>query len=142
MRVAAGARSAGRSVPAGELQRDRTAHRVAGDVGARNADLREEASERLDVFKQTFGWPTRMPAAEAAATLDDAWAAPAFVGALAAFDQYEFSAGEQLHDTPITIAWGRHDRLLIHARQAPRARRRLPSARHVTLEAGHVPFLR
>ena len=51
---------------------------------------------RVAVFKQTFGWPTRMPAAEAVATLDDAWAAPAFAGALAAFDQCEFSAGEQL----------------------------------------------
>ena len=41
---------------------------------------------------------------------------------------------------PTTIAWGDRDRLLIFSRQAPRARRRLPAARHVTLRGcGHVP---
>ena len=95
---------------------------------------------RVVVFKQTFGWPTRIPAAEAVATLDDAWAAPALASALAAADDYDFTAGEQLRGTPVTIAWGRYDRLLIYARQAPRARDRLPSARHVTLGTGHVPF--
>jgi len=42
---------------------------------------------------------------------------------------------------PTTIAWGERDRLLIASRQAPRARRRLPQARHVTLRGcGHVPM--
>jgi pimeloyl-ACP methyl ester carboxylesterase len=41
---------------------------------------------------------------------------------------------------PTTIAWGERDRLLIFSRQAPRARRVLPEARHVTLTGcGHVP---
>ena len=41
---------------------------------------------------------------------------------------------------PTTIAWGDRDRLLIFSRQAPRARRQLPAARHVTLHGcGHVP---
>jgi pimeloyl-ACP methyl ester carboxylesterase len=41
---------------------------------------------------------------------------------------------------PATIAWGDRDRLLIYSRQAPRARRRLPEARHITLRGcGHVP---
>ncbi len=41
---------------------------------------------------------------------------------------------------PTTIAWGDRDRLLIYSRQAPRARRRLPDARHVVLRGcGHVP---
>jgi pimeloyl-ACP methyl ester carboxylesterase len=41
---------------------------------------------------------------------------------------------------PTTIAWGDRDRLLIFSRQAPRARRMLPSARHVVLHGcGHVP---
>ncbi|HUA47031.1 MAG TPA: alpha/beta fold hydrolase [Solirubrobacteraceae bacterium] len=95
---------------------------------------------RAIVFKQTFGWPTRMPPDEAVSTLDDAWAAPAFAETLAAFDSYEFTAGDELRGTPVTIAWGRYDRLLIYSRQAPRARERLPWARHVTLGAGHVPF--
>ena len=41
---------------------------------------------------------------------------------------------------PTTIAWAEHDRLLLTGRQAPRARRWLPEARHVTLHGcGHVP---
>jgi pimeloyl-ACP methyl ester carboxylesterase len=41
---------------------------------------------------------------------------------------------------PTTIAWGERDRLLIFSRQAPRARRLLPEARHVVLRGcGHVP---
>jgi len=95
---------------------------------------------RAALFKQIFGWPTRIPAEEAVATVDDAWAAPAFAPALAALNHYDFTAGNDLRDTPVTIAWGRYDRLLIYSRQAPRARERLPWARHVTLGAGHVPF--
>jgi pimeloyl-ACP methyl ester carboxylesterase len=42
---------------------------------------------------------------------------------------------------PTTIAWGERDRLLIYSRQAPRARRALPDARHVVLRGcGHVPM--
>ena len=38
------------------------------------------------------------------------------------------------------MAWGERDRLLIYSRQAPRARRMLPAARHVALPGcGHVP---
>ena len=40
---------------------------------------------------------------------------------------------------PTTVAWGERDRLLIFSRQAPRARRVLPQARHVTLTGcGHT----
>lgn len=95
---------------------------------------------RVVLFRQLFGWPTRIPPTEAVATLDDGWASPAFAGALAAFDEYDFDGGEELRPTPVTVAWGRYDRLLIYARQAPRARERLPWARHLTLGAGHVPF--
>jgi pimeloyl-ACP methyl ester carboxylesterase len=42
---------------------------------------------------------------------------------------------------PTTIAWGERDRLLLASRQAPRARRWLPEARHVALRGcGHVPM--
>jgi len=41
---------------------------------------------------------------------------------------------------PTTVAWGERDWLLPFGRQAPRARRRLPAARHVVLRGcGHVP---
>jgi pimeloyl-ACP methyl ester carboxylesterase len=95
---------------------------------------------RAALFAQTFGYPERLPAEEAVATLTDAWDAPAFSGALAAFSHYRFSEPEQLRRTPVTIAWGNRDRLLPYALQAPRARRMLPWATHVTLGAGHVPF--
>ena len=42
--------------------------------------------------------------------------------------------------SPATVAWGERDRLLIFSRQAPRAQRMLPGARHVVLRGcGHVP---
>jgi pimeloyl-ACP methyl ester carboxylesterase len=95
---------------------------------------------RLALCAQTFGYPTRLPAEDAVATLTDAWAAPAFAGALDAFRDYRFAAPEQLRNTPLTIAWGRRDWLLPYHLQAPRARALLPWATHVTLGAGHVPF--
>jgi pimeloyl-ACP methyl ester carboxylesterase len=95
---------------------------------------------RTALLWQTFGRPTRLPGEEAVATLRDAWAAPAFADALAAFDDYAFAAPEQLAGTPVTILWGAQDRLLPYRLQAPRARALLPHASHVTLGAGHVPF--
>ncbi|HYB24462.1 MAG TPA: alpha/beta fold hydrolase, partial [Solirubrobacteraceae bacterium] len=95
---------------------------------------------RVMLFSQTFGYPARLPAQEAVDTLRDLWASPAMAGALAAFSRYSFRGPEQLRSTPVTIAWGRRDRLLPYSLQAPRARRLLPWATHVTLGAGHVPF--
>jgi pimeloyl-ACP methyl ester carboxylesterase len=89
---------------------------------------------------QTFGHPTRVPGEEVVETLRAAWAAPAFADALAAFDDYSFGDGEQLAATPVTVAWGIHDRLLPYRTQAARARRLLPSATHLALGVGHVPF--
>lgn len=95
---------------------------------------------RVAIFSQNFGYPARLPAEEAVATLRDIWSAPALTGALAAFDSYRFAGGEQLRPVPVTVAWGERDRLLPYRLQAPRARRELPFARHLTLGAGHVPF--
>lgn len=95
---------------------------------------------RVALFSQTYGYPTRLPAQEAVATLRDAWASAAFPRVLATLGHYRFQSPEQLHNTPVTIAWGRRDRLLPYRLQAPRARAMLPLATHVTLGAGHVPF--
>ena len=95
---------------------------------------------RAAMFWQLFAWPARMPAEEAVSMLEDAWAAPAFMRTLAAFEHYSFAAPEQLRGVPVTVAWGQHDRLLLYGRQAPRARAMMPWARHLTLGAGHVPF--
>ncbi|HEY1833634.1 MAG TPA: alpha/beta hydrolase [Solirubrobacteraceae bacterium] len=95
---------------------------------------------RVALFSQTFGYPARLPAEEAVATLEDAWASPAFAGALKAFSDYRFEKGEQLRNTPVTIAWGARDLLLPYRLQAPRAKTLLPWATHVTLGTGHVPY--
>jgi pimeloyl-ACP methyl ester carboxylesterase len=95
---------------------------------------------RRALLWQAFGRPERLPPEEAVEMMRDAWAAPAFAPALAAFDEYTFADGEQLRDAGVTIAWGIHDRLLPYARQAPRARALLPHARHITLGVGHVPY--
>ncbi|HEY4812836.1 MAG TPA: alpha/beta hydrolase [Solirubrobacteraceae bacterium] len=95
---------------------------------------------RIALFSQTFGYPARLPEQEALAALRDAWAAPAFAPALDAFRSYRVGSPQQLRNTPTTIAWGRRDHLLPYRLQAPRARKLLPWATHVTLGAGHVPF--
>jgi pimeloyl-ACP methyl ester carboxylesterase len=95
---------------------------------------------RAILLAQLCGWPVRMPADEAVSALRDAWAAPAFVAALDALGDYAFSAAEQPWGLPVTVAWGARDRLLLYARQAPRARWMLPWARHLTLGAGHLPY--
>ncbi|MHB8234010.1 MAG: alpha/beta fold hydrolase [Solirubrobacteraceae bacterium] len=95
---------------------------------------------RTALLWQTFARPTQMPGEVVVQTLRDAWAAPAFADALAAFDRYSFDRGDELAQTPLTIVWGNQDRLLPYRTQAPRARELLAHARHVTLGAGHVPF--
>jgi pimeloyl-ACP methyl ester carboxylesterase len=96
---------------------------------------------RTALLWQTFGDLSRMPAEEPARILRNAWASPALGPALAAFGEYTFAAADELDGTiPLTIAWGIQDRLLPYRTQAPRARRMLPRARHLSLGAGHVPF--
>jgi pimeloyl-ACP methyl ester carboxylesterase len=104
------------------------------------AALARTRAGRTALFEQTFGFPARLPADEAVSTLTDAWAAPALLGALAAFRSYRFKPPPKPLPVPVTIAWGNRDRLLPYALQAPRARRMLPWATHTTLGAGHVPF--
>jgi pimeloyl-ACP methyl ester carboxylesterase len=96
---------------------------------------------RTALFWQTFGSPARMPAQEPARILRSAWASPALGPALDAFDHYTFADGHELDGSiPVTVAWGVQDRLLPYRTQAPRARKLLPRARHLSLGAGHVPF--
>lgn len=77
----------------------------------------------------------------AVATFDEARAAPALRGALAAFSLYRFQAPDEPFAVPTTVAWGNRDVLLPYWLQAPRARRELPFATHLTLGAGHVPMV-
>lgn len=103
--------------------------------------LSRTAVGRVVLFSQIYGRPWRLSPADAVATIDAFLDAPAFEPALEAFGPYRFGAGDELRGVPVTIAWGTRDALLI-ARQARRARRLLPRARHVALHGcGHVPFL-
>jgi len=96
---------------------------------------------RTVLLAQLFARPWRLPAEEARLMLEDFWSAPAFERALAAFRVHTFHDGHELEGLPLTVAWGSRDMLLLYGRQAPRARRVLPQARHVTLQGlGHTPF--
>ena len=80
--------------------------------------------------------PWRIPPADAAQWMRAVADAPAFWDLLD--DVVNWHARPQ--QCPATVAWGERDRLLIFSRQAPRARRVLPDARHVVLHGcGHVP---
>ena len=80
--------------------------------------------------------PWRIPPSDAAHWLRMYAQAPAFWELLKALDGWR----APVPACPATVAWGDRDRLLIFSRQAPRARRMLPRARHVVLRGcGHVP---
>ena len=98
------------------------------------------AAGRVALFSQLYAKPWRLSPDDAMAAIDAFVDGPAFEPALEAFGAYRFRAGDELRGVPVTIAWGTRDTLLI-PRQAARARRLLPSARHVALKGcGHVPF--
>jgi len=103
--------------------------------------LAASAAGRTALTGQLFARPWRVPGAEMQSVLRDAWDSPVFMDALDAFDAYDFARGEELAGTPLTIAWGSRDFLLLYGPQSRRARAALPAARHVTLHGlGHVPF--
>jgi pimeloyl-ACP methyl ester carboxylesterase len=80
--------------------------------------------------------PWRIPAEDTAHWTRIYAEAPGFWDLLDALDGWR----APVPTCPTTIAWGSRDRLLIFSRQAPRAQRRLPAARHVVLRGcGHVP---
>jgi pimeloyl-ACP methyl ester carboxylesterase len=82
--------------------------------------------------------PWRIPADAAAAAAHNLAVSPGFHPTLAGFRTWRFRDGHEL-GCPVTVAWAQHDRILLR-RQAARARRALPAARHVLLAGcGHVP---
>jgi pimeloyl-ACP methyl ester carboxylesterase len=95
---------------------------------------------RTALLGQMHGRPWRLTAAETVASLDAFVDAPWVEPALQAFGSYRFHDGDELRGVPVTVAWGTRDALLI-PRQAARARRMLPWARHVALQGcGHLRF--
>ncbi len=82
--------------------------------------------------------PGRMSTDEAAAALHNMATSPGADATFAGFRGWRFRDAHEI-GCPVTIAWAQHDRILI-PRQAGRARRALPDARHLTLRGcGHVP---
>ena len=87
-------------------------------------------------FSHLVGRPWRLPAQEAALWVRKCADGPGFWPLLRTAPSWSVEPSV----VPTTVAWGDRDRLLIYSRQAPRARRRLPAARHLTLTGcGHVP---
>jgi pimeloyl-ACP methyl ester carboxylesterase len=98
--------------------------------------LARSAATRTLLSAHIAARPWRIPPEDAAHWARMYAHAPAFWELLDALDDWRAPNPT----CPTTIAWGEKDRLLIYSRQAPRARRVLPSARHVTLRGcGHVP---
>jgi pimeloyl-ACP methyl ester carboxylesterase len=99
------------------------------------------AAGRTAVGWQLLGRPWAVPAPELVASVDALLGAEAFDDALTLFDDYTFHDAEQLDGLPVTVVWGSRDRLLLARRQAARARRVLPKARHEWIQgAGHLPM--
>ncbi len=92
---------------------------------------------RAASFWLLLGHPGRLPAEHALADALALRDAPGFEPVARHARRYAFQ-GEVA--VPVTVAWGTRDRILV-PRQADRARRQLPHARHVPLpRAGHVPM--
>jgi pimeloyl-ACP methyl ester carboxylesterase len=101
----------------------------------------QTAAGRTAFGWQVLGKPWAAPAGELVASADALVGAEAFDEALALFDDYTFHDAEELDGVPVMVVWGSRDRLLLARRQAARARRVLPSARHEWLNgAGHLPM--
>jgi pimeloyl-ACP methyl ester carboxylesterase len=93
---------------------------------------------RTLAFSHLAARPWRIPPDEAAGAMRNLARCPGFETTFEAIEDFRWTGAEP--DCPVTCAWGEKDRILIYSRQAPRARRRLPGARHVTLRGcGHVP---
>jgi pimeloyl-ACP methyl ester carboxylesterase len=87
---------------------------------------------------QLVAKPGRWPAEKAVAATRSLARSPGWQPTLDAMSRAHFTGGSAVRQ-PATVAWGEKDRLLL-PRQAERARRAIPQARHVTLfGCGHVP---
>lgn len=112
--------------------------RAARMLGPAAALTTRTAPGRALSFWHLTSRPWRMPADAALAGARNLAASRGFDPTLEAMETWRFRDGDAI-GCPVTIAWAQWDMLLI-PRQAERARRALPRARHVTLTGcGHVP---
>lgn len=100
---------------------------------------------RSAAFGMIVARPARLDPDDAVADALAMRNATGFAQCAAICRDYQFTGAARADETttagvPVTIGWGVADRILWH-RQAARARRRLPHARHVDLPGcGHVPM--
>ncbi|GAB2607281.1 hydrolase [Paractinoplanes abujensis] len=91
-----------------------------------------------------YAKPLRLAPADGLADARALVAAPGFAEACRELGRWRYPGGGPDGDAgggvPVTIAWGTRD-IVLSCRQAARARRLLPRARHVSLPGcGHLPF--
>jgi pimeloyl-ACP methyl ester carboxylesterase len=107
------------------------------------ADARALASaDGFDAARRGLGrWRLRSAESSASARRDSTRAAESFAAGRREFGRSQPNTGEgELAQIPVTIAWGSRD-LVLPRWQAERARKLLPTARHVRLNGcGHLPF--
>jgi pimeloyl-ACP methyl ester carboxylesterase len=109
---------------------------IAERLAPRASTFARSAVLRTLLSSHATARPWRIPPEDTAHWTRVYAAAPAFWDLLESLDSWH----APVPTCPTTVAWGDRDRLLIYSRQAPRARRRLPDARHVILRGcGHVP---
>jgi pimeloyl-ACP methyl ester carboxylesterase len=94
---------------------------------------------RAILLSQLIARPSRMPATDAIESSRAFARAQGTRSALDGYRRWRFVPSGHC-PFPVTIAWAERDRLLL-SRQAQRARRAVPGARHVTLRGcGHLPM--
>ena len=90
--------------------------------------------------RHLYGRPWRQPTAEVIGTAMAAISSTGLLPATQVFSKSFYRADPQVDAAPVLVAWGVRD-MLLPVRQATRAERLLPNARHVRLPGcGHVPF--
>lgn len=99
--------------------------------------LTRSTALRTAFLGQIYARPWQLDPQAAFATIEAFRKAPGFDVTLPNTFRYYFWGTPE---SPVTVAWGTQDRLLLPA-QAERARRALPEAQHVALRGcGHVPM--
>lgn len=119
----------------------RTSLRLSRLLAPAAPTLAATGAGRALLVSQMRARPWRASGPDIAADVRGLAGATAVEDCLAAMENWRVERAEELRGTPLTIAWGDKDRLLLYRRQSERARRLLPWARHVTLTGcGHLPF--
>lgn len=109
-------------------------------LGRRVEQLFQSPSVRRHANRQYLEHGERMTPEEAVATVTAFAGSPGFDATAEALHEGHFTGGAAVA-SPATVAWGDKDKLLL-PRQAERARRAIPQARHLWLPGcGHIPMV-